>query len=227
MASQDVIRRLLDAGANYETIGQAVGRNRSLIRQVGIGAKPGRNLEAALTALEQRLAGVEPGRVNTEARRSAGTLPAPAQRVNRRGALAKVRRPTTVRGRGWSSSTMKRQAMRNGGRGLGHPIADAAEAGQQVAATITLGSGLAAEHYGTSRRGQAGAGGSLDILLGDADEVLAEIQDGYGGNVSAYLADVMVARGLVSVTSGGATGEELREHAEAGIEQVELRAFNG
>lgn len=193
-----------------------MGRNRSLIRQVGIGAKPGANLVDALRALERRAAG---DRVE---------VPAPAART-RKGqpnVLARVRRPTTVRGRSWSSSTVKRQGMRSGGRGLGHALADAAADGRNVAATINLGAGLTAEHYGTSRRGQAGPGGSLDVNLGDADEVWSTVRDEYGGNVSAYLADVMVERGLVSQTGGAdVSGADLVEHAAGNIESVELRAY--
>lgn len=211
--SGEIIRRLVESGQNYERIGQALGRNRSLVRQVAIGSKPGANLRESLEQLERRLAG------------QAVEVTPPKPRTTSRGTLARVRKPTTVRGRSWASSTVKRQGMRSGGRSLGHALADAAEDGRQLAATVTLGSGLIAEHYGSSRRGHAGPGGSVDINLGDADDVWAAVRDEYGGNVSAYIADVLVDRGLVSTADTRVSQADLVEHAAGNIAEVELRAY--
>jgi hypothetical protein len=221
VASVDVIRRLLDAGANYETIGQAVGRNRSLIRQVGIGAKPGANLEQALLELENRLAGVPRTRVNTEGRRAAGTLTPAPERTNARGKLAKVRRPSTVRGESWSTSTSRRQAVRSGARGLAHPLADAADAGANVGVTVTVDGRAGIEVHGSggaSRKGgTAGRGGSAEFQIHDPDGAFQTIM-ARGGDVVAYLAQDMLDRGLVSGTS---SASELAAH----ITEVQLRTW--
>lgn len=210
--STEIVRRLVAAGANYESIGRALGRNRSLVRQVGIGAKPGNTMRDALAELEARLAGAAD--VNQAARTATITPPEP--RKNRRGALAKVRKPTTVQGRSWSASSVKRQAVRSGARGLGHPMADAAERGQTLAVTVTVDGAVAIQAYGTSRRGREGLHGSADFRLGDAAEVLDTIQEDYGGDVTAYVADVLVDRGLVDRAT------DVAPH----IVEIDLRAFD-
>lgn len=197
--SSEIIRRLAASGVNYESIGQAVGRNRSLIRQVGIGAKPGNNLRDSLAALEARLAGAG-GEAANRAARSA-PVAAPARRTTSRGALAKVRRPTTIRGRAWTSSTVKQAGVRNGARGLGHPMADAAEAGQHLAATVTFSKRTKVEGLGSAgpknKRGRAGFGGSVDLDLGPADEVWQSVREDFGGDVTEYILSECVGRGLV------------------------------
>lgn len=49
--SKDIIGELLSQGYSYAAIGRQVGRDGSLIRQIGIGAKPGLNLQESLTQL--------------------------------------------------------------------------------------------------------------------------------------------------------------------------------
>ena len=51
----ELIGELTGAGLNYADIGRALDRNRSLVRQVAIGAKPGHNLTDALGALRERV----------------------------------------------------------------------------------------------------------------------------------------------------------------------------
>lgn len=211
--STEIVRRLVAAGANYESIGRALGRNRSYIRQVGIGAKPGETMRASLAELEERLTGAAD--LNREARTVTLTTP-PEARKDRRGALARVRKPTTVSGRSWSSSSVKRQAVKSGARGLGHPMADAADRGQSLGVTVTVDGAVSIQAYGTSRRGREGLHGSADFRLGDAGEVLDAIQNQYGGDVTAYVADVMVERGLV------AGAEDVAPH----IVEIDLRAFD-
>lgn len=213
--SSEIVRRLVEAGANYESIGQAVGRNRSLIRQVGIGSKPGNNLRDALAALESRLAGVAPERANVAAR-SAAVAP-PSRRQTSRGALAKVRRPTTVAGRSWTASTVKKAGVKGGARGLGHPIADAAEAGRQLAVTVSVDRSLAVQAYGKKGRGRAGRGGSVDFRLGDAEDVWEAVQAA-GGDVAAYVAGAMIEAGLVD----SADQAFVRAH----LVEIDLRTFD-
>lgn len=216
MASEsgEIIERLLGLGANYQTIGESVGRNRSLIRQVGLGAKPGHNLRDALAELERRV------RAGTPAT-SRQPVAAPVRRTTARGGLAKVRRPTTVRsktGRSWTASTVKRQGVRHGARGLGHTLADAAEGGQQVAVTVSVDGALSVQAYGTSRHGRAGVRGSADFKLGDAEEVWESVRDDYAGNVAAYVAAAMVERGLVNSSDAGYVAEHLTE--------IDMRTFD-
>lgn len=214
--SSEIIRRLVESGANYESIGQAVGRNRSLIRQVGIGSKPGNNLRDSLAALESRLAGVAPERVNRTAREAA--VAPPARRTTTRGTLAGVRKPTTIRGRSWTASTVKKAGVKSGARGLGHTIADAAESGRQIAATVSVDGALAVEAYGSSRRGVQGVRGSADFKLGDGPEVWAAVRDDYAGDVTAYVAARMVEAGLVDSSDEG----YVREH----LVEIDLRTFD-
>lgn len=220
--SSEIIRRLVEGGANYESIGQAVGRNRSLIRQVGIGSKPGNNLAESLAELERRLGSV-PKPERNQAARSAPTTTRPTARTTRRGGLAKVRKPTTVGGERWSSSVVKRNAVQHGARGLGHPLADAADAGREIGVTVTVDKGLTVEagsaKAGKRSKGISGPGGSCDFMLGDAFEVWDTISSEYDGNVTAYVADRMVDEGLVS--GGARTGAEAASH----IREIELRAF--
>lgn len=205
--SGDIIRRLVEGGQNYQTIGVALGRDRSLVRQVAIGTKPGRNLRDALAQLERKLSG------------QAVEVQEPTRRTTRRGSLAGVRKPTTRRSESgsWSSSTVKRTAIRGGAKGLGHPLADAAEAGHQVAVTVSVDGHLGIEAYGSSRRGRAGLHGSADFKLGDAEEVAATIHDEYAGDVAAYIADVMVDQGLVSSSDAS----YVREH----IVEIDMRTW--
>lgn len=213
-----IVARLVAAGANYQSIGEALGVNRSLPRQWATGAKPGNNMREALAALERRLStGQAPPR--GQAIPEAATV---EKRTTRAGTLARVRRPTTIGPGSWTASTVKRSASRNGARQLGHPLADAADRGQQVAATISFASAVSVQAYGNSGRGQAGPGGSLDIKLGDAREVWATVHDAYGGNVAAYLADVALDRGLVSGSFDHAGNAAMVAGA---IDSIELRAF--
>lgn len=212
--SGEIVARLLAGGANYQTIGEALGVNRSLPRQWATGAKPGNNMRAALRALERRLGGEEPpprGEPIPEAR-------AVERRTTRSGALARVRKPTTIRGRSWTASTVKRAGVKGGARGLGHPIADAAEDGRRLGATVSVDKQLSVQAYGTSRRGRAGAGGSVDLDLGDAAEVWDELQGRYGGDVTAYLADQLAGRGLLSGPG--------MDNAAAHLTEIELRTFD-
>lgn len=218
--SSEIIRRLVASGANYQDIGQALGRNRSLIRQVSIGAKPGHNLRASLEELENRLAGA--GNVHQAARTA--TVTAPGKRTTRTGALARVRKPVTIRGNNWTASTVKRSGVKGGARGLGHVLSDAAESGQQVAVTVSVNNSLSVESYGSSRRGVAGRGGSVDFILGDADDVWTAVELLHGGNVTEYVAQALVDQGHVSAT--GESRADLIDHAAAAVVEIDMRTFS-
>lgn len=208
--SGEIIGRLVSSGLNMEQIGQAVGRNRSLVRQIMIGRKPGNNLRDALAQLEGALAGQPaPAEVIRETR-----VAKPAPRTTKAGKTARVRRPTTIRGRGWQTSTVRRQAARHGAHGMAHPIRDAAADGRDVAVTASFTKGVKVNaDYG--RRGRAGWGGTVEMNLGDAEQVQAEVDDMYGGDFAAYVLDQAAARGHI----------DNPEAARRGLEAIELRAF--
>lgn len=206
-----IVARLVAAGANYETIGQALGRNRSLVRQVALGVKPGHNLTAALERLEARVTEL-PGGVDVNRAARGLEVPAPTRRVTGRGHLARVRRPTTISGRAYSTSTIKRQAAGSGGRSLMHTITDAAEAGRRVAVSVRFDRSINVRSYGKSKRGQAGAGGVLDFELGEGDELLDAV-DGAESVVAFIVAEAEAA--------GHISGDNPAAH----VLEVELRTF--
>lgn len=75
LSSTQHIQNLLAQGHSYASIGRAIGRDSSLIRQIGLGKKPGANLNQSLAELS-----------------STGTVTTPpTRRTTRAGALAKVR----------------------------------------------------------------------------------------------------------------------------------------
>lgn len=80
MSSQTEIQALRAQGFTDTQIGRAVGRDSSLISQIGKGAKPGRNLETALRSLVE--AGARPGDKATVQ---------PTARTGKGGAAARVR----------------------------------------------------------------------------------------------------------------------------------------
>lgn len=215
MASEsgEIIRRLVAGGLNQADIGRALGRDRSLISQVARGRKPGDNLRESLAQLESRLAGA----ADVRAAAKAATVTPPAPRTTRSGALARVRKPVTIRGNNWTASTVKKTGVRGGARGLGHVLSDGADAGHQVAVTVSVDGQVAIEAYGNTGRGKAGLHGSADFLLGDAADVWASVQADHGGDVTAYVAQHMADAGLVSSGDVG--------NLAAHIVEIDMRTF--
>lgn len=158
-ASGDIVRRLLARGLTGQQIGQAIGRDRSLVSQVGRGRKPGANLEAALSELERR----------ADAGGPLGGVAEPARRTTRSGRVARVRRPTRVGSDRWSSTTIKSQAAASGGRALGRALTDAAEDGAEVVVTIVYAKSVVVLQGGSGKKGRPGPGGTVEMKV-DADE---------------------------------------------------------
>lgn len=79
MTSAELIAELLASGETYASIGRAIGRDKSLIRQVARGTKPGRNLTDALAAVTRR-----------------EHVPEPPRRRTRTGEPARVRQPRST-----------------------------------------------------------------------------------------------------------------------------------
>lgn len=208
--SADSISALRAAGLSMEAIGQAVGRNRSLIRQIGLGVKPGENLRVSLEALRRQVEGAP----DTRAAARAATVPPAARRTTRAGGAARVRRPVTVSGGSWSTSTLKRQGASHGAGGLVGPLERASRQGRSVAVTVAFTPAVTVlRDYG--KRGRSGAGGVVDMKLGDAGAILADLQAN-GGTFSDYVLQAAAEEGLIS-------------HHDAGrgdaLDSVELRSF--
>lgn len=171
--STDLVRELLAGGMNYADVGRALGRHRSLIRQVGVGTKPGNNLRDALEGLRARLAGVQ------------AAVPEPPRRTTAKGKPARTRRRTTHEGRAYSTSMVKKQGARSGGGSLTRAVERAADAGRTVSVTVSFDRAVTVDPYKGSRKGIAGPGGTLDMQLGDADDVREGIAE--HGNLTAYV----------------------------------------
>jgi hypothetical protein len=215
--SQELVAALIERGLSQRAIGQAIGRDSSLISQVARGAKPGRNLAPALEALQAQVSGLTPQAAKATAR--PGAVAKPARRTTKAGALAKVRRPTTVRARWGQSTTMKRQAVRHGAKGMGHALADAQADGRgSVAVTVSFGRSVTVNNTSGGRRGRTGRGGVIDMNLGDPAQVAAEVDARHGGNFSEYVAAQALERGYVS-------GVADERDAVAHMTAVELRGW--
>lgn len=195
------------AGLSYADIGRAVGRNRSLIRQIAIGAKPGENLRGALADIQKRLALVQ-----AKSPRDAARKLAPVQvprRMSASGRAARVRRPVTVGGRRWSTSTLRRQAARSGGDGLLHSLIAGADADWWCAASVTFGrSAFVRNAYG--KTGVEGWGGTAEIELGPCQDVLDELET-TGESVTDYIVRALAERGDIELTDD--------------IDSIELRCY--
>ncbi len=89
MSSRDDIAALHARGWTDAAIGRAVGRDSSLIHQIALGKKPGRNLSPALDALNAR--GVAGPTSAREAPAVAGRLPDAPRRQRASGQPARVR----------------------------------------------------------------------------------------------------------------------------------------
>lgn len=202
-----IIQELVGQGLNYASIGRALGRDRSLIRQVGVGSKPGANLAASLAELRERVS-----RVGKEA--AAAPVTEPARRTTRAGTAARTRKALSYEGRGFATKTVKRQGSRSGGKSLAGMVQRAAAQGRSVAVTITFDKKVNVQAYGSSKRAKSGAGGSLDLALGDADELLEAAGDG----ITAHAVAVAYAGGYLSGVSSAA-------EALAHVEAVELRSY--
>lgn len=214
--STDLVRELVEGGLNYADIGQALGRDRSLVRQVGIGAKPGNNLRAALAELRDRLAGVQAGR--HQAARAA-TVPAPPRRQTAAGKPAAVRRRTRHEGPHHSTQLVKRQASQHGATALGKALDRAADAGRQAAVTVGFDRAVTVTASSPgAKHARTGAGGSVEFKLGDAEEVREEVDQEYGGNFAAYVAAKAAEAGYIS---GPADERETVAH----MTSLELRTF--
>ena len=205
--STELVRELVAGGLNYADIGRALGRDRSLVRQVGTGAKPGNNLREALAGLQARLQGVPAAQAKPAAR--AATVPAPARRQTRGGRAARVRRPMRHEGASYSVGAAKQQGARHGAKGPEAVLRRAPE-GRQVAATVSFPphSGVAINGTSGGRSVAHGMAGSVDILLGDAGEVREAMAES-GMSLSEYVVSEAMRAGYVSAPSLGGAVDKL------------------
>ncbi len=126
-ASTRYIRELQGRGYNYAQIGRATGVNRSLIRQIGQGQKPGRNLTPALRALAKSDAPPPKRGQSIEGVK----VPEPTHKTTKSGERAAVRQKEQDVGRG---TVVERRTAK---AGL-NAIKKAAARGQNVKVTITF-----------------------------------------------------------------------------------------
>lgn len=202
------IAALRAAGLTYADIGRAVGRDKSLIRQIETGRKPGENLRDALADVQTRLAAIPAKNARQAAREAAPVVV--ARRTSASGREARVRRPVTVSGRSWQTSVLRRQASLGGAGGMLSPLRRAAADDREIAVTVTF----AADVYvdsGSGKRTTPGRGGSVEMKLGQAEDVLDAL-DASGQTFADYIAQAAHEAGYIG-------------QADAGIEQIEMRAW--
>jgi hypothetical protein len=134
----DFVRRLVARGISQRTIGAAVGRNDSLISQIGRGTGKGGSLRDRLGELLATAERAGLGKGATPEQLAAGGQE-PARRTRRTGTIARVRRAVSARyGGGGSTSQVKRQAAHAGGNGLIYELRRAADEDMQVAWDVTF-----------------------------------------------------------------------------------------
>lgn len=205
--STELVRELLAGGLNYADIGEALGRDRSLVRQVGVGAKPGNNLRDALAGLRERLAGVPAAESRRAAR--AATVPAPERRQTATGKPARVRRSMRHEGAHYSVAAAKRQGARGGAKG---PAAVLRRADEDRTAAVTLSfpphSGVTINGTSGGRSVAHGMAGSVDINLGQVGELRDELRES-GMSLSEYAVSQAMAAGYVSAPSLSGAVEQL------------------
>jgi hypothetical protein len=198
------------AGMSKAEIARAVGRDSSVISQITSGKKPYANLEPTLKAVREQRAGREV------------TIPAAPRRMAKSGKAAKVRGKTNLaQGR---TVVVKQQGVKSGASSIMRRLRQAADAGMQVAWTVTypkvhngkpvvLGKspkyGPSSAHHAspvertqTIELGNSGRGYSA-VMWRDLAEVA-------GGDVGKALSDWITAQGLGDVDGIRPLSIELR-----------------
>ena len=185
--STDLIRELIEGGLNYADIGGALGRNRSLIRQVGIGAKPGNNLREALAELRERLAGGG----DITYMRTHESVTAPPRRQTAEGRPARTRRRQAYAGEHYTTTLTKQQGARGGARAAGRVLAGVPDH-HRVVVTATFTKAVKV-HKSYSKH----ATGAAELDLGDAAYVRAELAAS-GESLAEYAVRRLVEAGTIS-----------------------------
>ena len=221
-ATGHLIQELRGLGLTDVQIGRMVGRDSSYIAQAagpranpdreGFNYKPAHGLLGPLQEARDRLAASTTGAREEAAR----VRLEPPRRTTRAGVEAKVRRPATIGGAGWTNTVLKRQASRSGAHGMAYPLHDAGD--RQVAATVNVDKGLSVNNSSGGRKRRMGEGGHFTIALGTAEEVAAEVAHQHGGNFTAYVMAQALEAGYIS---GAADEREAAAHVNA----IELRTY--
>lgn len=191
----ELVGQLREAGWRDVDLGRALGRDSSLIFQVGAGRKPGRNLVPSLRAL----LGTTPS--------AAPAVPEPARRTTAAGRLAKTR-AGEVGGTGWRTIDVKRQAARSGAKGILRAIEDAAATGRHFALDVTLPKSVRVEQSGRrdDRRSRRPGRNEQVVTIGEGGELnpdvwAAYVQREHGGDVTAAVAAYLVESGRAEAVS--------------------------
>lgn len=207
-SSKDVILRLKAAGLSGEQIGQAIGRDRSLISQIARGIKPGRNLTDSLLELEAtQISGIP-------VKEAGQWINQPARRLRKNGMLAGIREKQTHGGREWATTNLGKQAasrpsQRTTNR-LHRQIQEADNAGHHAGITVTFSQGV--DVISSSPRNDAECGEGICQLRIRAHEISRRMDR--GTTLGDAIIDILIERGAIR----GAAGQQ-------DIETIELRTY--
>jgi hypothetical protein len=197
VSARDEIQALLSAGLTKRDIGRAVGRNDSLIGQIARGAKPGRNLEAALGGLRERV-----GRLGKS---DALAAPEPLPEAPRR--VQAVRQAVRHGGNRWSVAGVKAQATSTGAKALQGIIYDADATGRRLSLHLSVNPRLVIARSGGRRIKRAkGRREAQEVRAGDNGRgidagMLATLVDSHNGNVTEAIAEYLAVSGYVGAIS--------------------------
>jgi hypothetical protein len=203
-SNQARVEALRAKGWTNASIGRALGRDHSLIRQVGAGTKPGANLTQGLARLERR---------KSVPARGATVKPAPApRRARSTGGPAAVRQSAPIFPSGVQVAEVRSRRTST----IARAIRRAADAGRKVSLTLTFetvvgygGSGswsqtgpAGPQPKGEHDRGEIRLAGRLAI---DARDLQRRI-DEHGGDdfaalteLASEVAGIESARGLITI----------------------------
>lgn len=207
-SSRDVILRLKAAGLSGEQIGQAIGRDRSLISQIARGIKPGRNLTDSLLELEAtQISGISP--------KDAGQwISQPARRLRKDGLLAGIREKQTHAGRQWATTNLGKQAASNPAQRttnrLHKQIREADHDDHEAAFTVTFAPGV--DVIASSPRNDIDCEQGICRLRVRAREIRTRMDQ--GSTLGDAVVDILNERGAIR----GAAGQQ-------DIETLELRTY--
>lgn len=222
----DFVRRLVARGISQRTIGAAVGRNDSLISQIGRGTGKGGSLRDRLGELLATAERANLGKGATPEQLAAGGQK-PARRTRRTGTIARVRRAVSTRYKGGgSTSQVKRQAARAGGNGLIYELRRAAADDDQVAWDVTFrdpadevqvieSSGRPRPKADQAKRRQKRHGLTVTMKAG-ARESLDAVEA--AGSVTLGVLSMMMERGLISFEDEAAAVND--------VESIEMRVWS-
>lgn len=223
--SAELLAELVERGASLRAIGDAIGRDSSLLSQIRSGRKSGANLADALSKLRDDLAGVS--RTDAAAAARAASVPEPTRRRTGRGEVARVRRRTVYRAdTGWATGSVKAQAAKSGARSMAPLVRDAARGGGNVVVALTVaphGKELYVVPQSPKARAKAQArGGMLRVTRPTRVEMKLD-PERFDQAIAASGGDVTAAAWLIALEDGYLTGEDI--DAGTNVDAVEVKTW--